>query len=441
MKFIADFHIHSSFSMATSKNSNLENFYIAAQLKGITVLATGDITHPGWFAEVTEKLEPAEQGLYRLKRDIEKICDEKIPQSCRSKVRFMLVSEISSIYKKKEKTRKNHNLVFLPDLAVAKKFKRKLEKKGNIASDGRPILRLDSRNLLEILLETDEDAFLVPAHIWTPWFSLLGSKSGFDSLKDCFEDMSHHVFAVETGLSSNPEMNWKVSFLDDLTLISNSDAHSPGKIGRESNIFNTDLSYSSIKAALQHKNNKTFLGTYEFYPEEGKYYLDGHKKCNVRLNPEKTLNYRGTCPVCQKPLSVGVLNRVEEIGDRKNGEKPEITHPFHSVIQLEEIISEIFQTKTRTKKVMKLYELALDKLGPELTILNSLSISDIESAKIPMLGEAIKRMREGKLSIQPGYDGEFGKIQIFTEKERNKFDVKAYFLPDSEKHDRLNQLN
>ena len=240
MKFIADLHVHSHFSRATSKNLDLEHLYVSAQLKGITVVATGDITHPEWFKEISEKLEPAETGLYRLKKSIEKNCDEQVPLSCRSNVRFMLNSEISSIYKKTGKTRKNHNLVFLPDLAVAESFNRKLARIGNIVSDGRPILGLDARNLLEILLETSDQAFLVPAHIWTPWFSLLGSKSGFDSIKECFDDISSYIFAVETGLSSNPVMNWRVSFLDGLPLMSNSDAHSPDKLGREANIFNTD---------------------------------------------------------------------------------------------------------------------------------------------------------------------------------------------------------
>ncbi len=304
MKFIADLHVHSHFSRATARSLDLENLYISAQLKGITVVATGDITHPEWFKEISKKLEPAESGLYRLKKNIEKICDEHVPLSCRSNVRFMLNSEISSIYKKKGKTRKIHNLVFLPDMSVAKLFNLKLAKIGNIASDGRPILGIDARNLLEMLLETSDEAFLVPAHIWTPWFSLLGSKSGFDSVNECFEDLSSQVFAVETGLSSNPSMNWRVSFLDKLTLISNSDAHSPDKLGREANIFNTELSYPAMKIALQHRNSKIFLGTYEFYPEEGKYYYDGHRNCSIRFSPEMTLNNGGNCPVCGKPLTI-----------------------------------------------------------------------------------------------------------------------------------------
>jgi DNA helicase II / ATP-dependent DNA helicase PcrA len=417
MKFIADLHIHSHFSRATARNLDLEHLYVSAQLKGITVVATGDITHPEWFKEVSEKLEPAEPGLYRLKKNIEKKCDEQVPMSCRIDVRFVLNSEISCIYKKKGKTRKNHNLVFLPDLAVAASFNRKLSKIGNIVSDGRPILGFDARNLLEILLETSDQAFLVPAHIWTPWFSLLGYKSGFDSLKECFEDISSHIFAVETGLSSNPVMNWRVSFLDGLTLISNSDAHSPDKMGREANIFNTDLSYPALKKALQHRDSRSFLGTYEFYPEEGKYYYDGHRNCSIRFSPEMTLSYGGRCPVCGKPLTIGVLNRVEELCDRKAGEKPQNASPYYSIIPLKEIISEIFKVGSGSQKVMRHYQHTIQVLGSELAILGSISLSDIDLAGIPMLKEAVKRMREGNIRIIPGYDGEFGKIQIFTENE------------------------
>ena len=322
MKFLADLHIHSHFSRATAKNLNLENIYIAAQLKGITVVGTGDFTHPGWFTELKEKLVPAEEGLFRLKDEIAEKCDKQIPKLCRRAVRFILVSEISNIYKKNQKTRKNHNLVYMPGLEVAEEFNSKLDRIGNIESDGRPILGLDTRDLLEIILETSDRAFLIPAHIWTPWFSLLGSKSGFDSIEECFEDLTAHIFAVETGLSSDPLMNWRVSGLDGLTLVSNSDAHSPLKLGREANIFNTELSYAAIKSAIQTGDSDRFLGTMEFYPEEGKYHLDGHRKCNIRLSPEKTRALEGKCPVCGDPLTLGVLYRVEELADRPEGAKP-----------------------------------------------------------------------------------------------------------------------
>ncbi|MCK4985387.1 MAG: DNA helicase, partial [Desulfobacterales bacterium] len=317
MKFIADLHVHSKFSRATAKNLDLENLYIAAQLKGITVVGTGDFTYPAWFDEISEKLVAAEPGLFKLKDELARQCDTQVPPSCRSTVRFILTTEISNIYKKNGKTRKNHNLVFAPDLDIARKFNAKLDKIGNIKSDGRPILGLDARNLLETLLETSERAFLVPAHIWTPWFSVLGSKSGFDSIEECFDDLTPHIFAAETGLSSDPAMNWRVSSLDDLTLVSNSDAHSPLNLGREANVFDTELSYSAIKTALKTGDPKQFLGTFEFYPEEGKYHIDGHRTCKISFWPATTIKHDGRCPACGKPLTLGVLYRVEELADRK----------------------------------------------------------------------------------------------------------------------------
>ncbi|MDA3835786.1 MAG: endonuclease Q family protein [Spirochaetales bacterium] len=419
MKFIADLHVHSKYSRATARNLDLENMYIAAQLKGITVVGTGDFTHPGWFSEIREKLIPAEEGLYKLRKEIATECDKNVPPSCRGKVRFVLVSEISNIYKKNDKTRKNHNLVFVPNLDIADKFNAKLDKIGNIRSDGRPILGLDAKNLFEILLETSDQAFLIPAHIWTPWFSVLGSKSGFDSIEECFEDLTPHIFAVETGLSSDPPMNWRITSLDNLTLVSNSDAHSPQKLGREANIFDTALSYPAIRTALKTGDPKQFLGTFEFYPEEGKYHFDGHRKCNVCLGPENTIKNKGICPVCGKPLTIGVLSRVEELADRPIKDKPKKTHPYYSIVPLTAILSEILQVGPGSKKVQRNYNAALNELGSEFTILYDLKPEAIEMAGIPLLGEAIRRMRNKTIEISPGYDGEFGRVKIFSEDERN----------------------
>jgi DNA helicase II / ATP-dependent DNA helicase PcrA len=422
MKFIADFHVHSRFSRATSKNLDIENLYIAAQLKGITVIGTGDFTHPGWLAEIKEKLVPAEPGLFKLKKEISKQCDEQVPASCGGEVRFMLVSEISNIYKKNKKTRKNHNLVFLSDFNQADDFASKLDKIGNIKSDGRPILGLDARDLLEMLLETDDKGFLVPAHIWTPWFSLLGSKSGFDSIEECFEDLTSYIFAVETGLSSDPEMNWRVSALDGMTLISNSDAHSPLKLGREANLFDTQLSFSAIKSAIQSGDPEKFIGTLEFYPEEGKYHLDGHRNCKVRSWPHKTRKSGGLCPVCNKPMTLGVLYRVEELADRPAGVKPKKHHPYFNAIPLVEILSEVLNVGPNSKKVTETYKDLLEKLGPELDILTTLDKDKIDCAGIPLLSEAITRVRQNDIVLLPGYDGEFGKIKIFDSEERQKLD-------------------
>jgi ATP-dependent DNA helicase UvrD/PcrA len=418
MKFIADLHVHSKFSRATAKNLDLENLYIAAQLKGVTVVGTGDVTHPAWFAEICEKLEPAEPGLFKLKQAHAKICDQQVPPACRNMVRFILSTEISNIYKKDNRTRKNHNLVLLPDLETAAKFNAKLENIGNIKSDGRPILGLDARNLLEILLEISDQGILIPAHIWTPWFSMLGSKSGFDSIKECFEDLTSYIFAVETGLSSDPPMNWRVSGLDGLTLVSNSDAHSPMNVGREANIFNTGLSYPDIKSALASKDPETFLGTFEFYPEEGKYHLDGHRNCKVRLWPQKTMKYDGICPVCGKPLTLGVLYRVEELADRNENKKPEDRPPFYSIVQLTDIISEILMVGPNSKKVQNSYQKALCQLGSEFNILHVLAPQEIDRAGTPLLGEAIRRMRNKEIHVLPGYDGEYGRVKLFKPRER-----------------------
>jgi len=417
MKFIADFHVHSKYSRATSKNSDLENLYISAQLKGINVIGTGDFTHPGWFSEIEKKLSPAEEGLFKLKREIAKPLNEHIPGACRGDVRFILTSEISSIYKKNGKTRKNHNLVFIPDLSIAKQFNSKLDKIGNINSDGRPILGLDAKNLLEIVLDTSDNNFLIPAHIWTPWFSLLGSKSGFDTLEECFEDLTEYIFAVETGLSSDPPMNRRIKFLDDLTLISNSDAHSPNKLGREANLFDTDMSFGKIRRAMEKCDSDAFLGTFEFYPEEGKYHLDGHRKCGIRSWPNKTIAKNGICPVCEKPMTLGVLYRVEKLADRAEGFLPENKPIYQSIIPLREIISAVLGVGPDTKKVSYHYNRLLHQFGPELEIINSLPIEQIDYADLPGFGEAIQRVRQKNVTIYPGYDGEFGKIEIFNKDE------------------------
>jgi len=418
MKFITDLHVHSKYSRATANNLDLENLYIAGQLKGITVLGTGDVTHPAWFSEIKEKLEPAEAGLFRLREDIARDCKDSIPETCWGTVRFMLVSEISNIYKKNGKTRKNHNLVFFPDIEAVEKFNQALDNIGNIKSDGRPILGLDARNLLEISLEISSDSFLVPAHIWTPWFSMLGSKSGFESIQECFEDLTPHIFALETGLSSDPEMNWRVKNLDGLTLISNSDAHSPMKLGREASIFNTDLSYSHIKNAIKTGDPKFFLGTFEFFPEEGKYHIDGHRKCDHRSWPTDTIQAEGICPVCGKPMTLGVLYRVEQLADRPLGMRPERHHPFYHIIPLNEILSELLGVGPNTKKVNKVYSELLNSKGPELKILHEFPIESLNHADVPLLGEAIERVRKKEVQIFPGYDGAFGTIQLFTSQEK-----------------------
>ncbi|MCP4747012.1 MAG: UvrD-helicase domain-containing protein [Desulfobacteraceae bacterium] len=419
MEFVADFHIHSKYSRATAKNLDLENLYINAQLKGITVLGTGDFTHPGWWRQIRQKLVRAEGGLFKLNESIARQCDQNVPPPCRRDVRFMLVTEISNIYKKADKTRKNHNLVFLPDLDSAQTLINRLDKIGNIRSDGRPILGLDARNLLEIVLETSDEGYLIPAHIWTPWFSLLGSKSGFDCIEECFEDLSHHIFALETGLSSDPPMNWRVSSLDRFALVSNSDAHSPAKLGREANLFDTNLSYGAIKKALE-GGEEGFLGTIEFFPEEGKYHLDGHRKCGFRSMPAHTNELDKICPVCAKPLTLGVLYRVEQLADRPENYRCESARFHQNLIPLEDILSEVYQVGPKTKTVTQAYQRLIQRYGSEFYILRDIPLEDLKKFNYPLVAEAILKMRKNDVHFDAGYDGEFGKVRLFNADERDR---------------------
>jgi uncharacterized protein (TIGR00375 family) len=418
MKIAADFHVHSRFSRATSGDLDLEHIHSAARLKGLQVVGTGDFSHPGWFAEIEAKLEPVEPGLLRLGAERDRACNCEIPASCRNPVRFVLTTEISNIYKRDGRTRKNHNLVLVPDIDTARRLNRRLEKIGNIHSDGRPILGLDARDLLEIVLEVSPDAFLVPAHIWTPWFSMLGSQSGFNSLKECFGDLGAHVFAVETGLSSDPGMNWRVSSLDGLTLVSNSDAHSPANLAREANRFDTTLDYFALKSALQ--TGVGFEGTLEFFPEHGKYHLDGHRDCGVRLTPGETQQKDGRCPACGKPLTIGVLSRVEALADRAIGERPPGAKDYLRLVPLVDILAEVLQAGSKTGRVGAAYRSVIEALGPELTVLTDVELGQIDRLPIPLLAEAVRRVRAGELDIRPGFDGEYGKVGIFTARERSE---------------------
>jgi DNA helicase II / ATP-dependent DNA helicase PcrA len=417
MAFYADLHIHSRFSRATARNLDFENIYHAARTKGITVVGTGDFTHPAWVKEMASKLEPAEPGLFALKKELAAKIDDTIPVSCRNPVRFMLQVEISNIYKKAGRVRKNHNIIYFPDLASVKKFNARLDAIGNITSDGRPILGLDARDLLEIMLEINDQGFFVPAHIWTPWFSLFGSKSGFDHIHECFEDLTPHIFAVETGLSSDPPMNWRVADLDHVRLMSNSDAHSPGYLGRNACVFNTDLDFFAMKRSLETFDPDAYHGTLDMYPDQGKYHYDGHRKCRVSLDPDDTARLDGICPECGRPLTLGVLYRVRELADRPQGFVPDNRQGYTSIIPLADMLSEIFRVGPKTKKVTQYYQTAVCALGPELEILTRLTYDQIQAAGIPLLAEAVKRMRSGNVHVSPGFDGEFGRVRVFTPEE------------------------
>lgn len=410
MQFTADLHLHSCYSRATSRDMLPETIWKWAQYKGLTVLGTGDFTHPKWFSELSSKLETAGNGLYRLRREYQ---TADIVDSCKADTYFLLSAEISCIYKKNGKTRKIHCLVFVPDFATAARFNGVLGRLGNINSDGRPILGLDAKRLLEITMDISREALFIPAHAWTPHFSVLGAASGFDSIEECFEELSPAIPAIETGLSSDPPMNWRLSALDGLTLISNSDAHSPQKLGREANLFDVDLTYEDIARAIRTRDG--FLGTIEFFPEEGKYHYDGHRACNICWSPSETIGHEYLCPVCNRRLTVGVMHRVETLADRKDGIQPSHAPGFRSAVPLMEILAEAYRTGVGSKGVQDRYANLLAALGNELKILLSTPTSDIAGAGFPLVAEAIARMRAGRVYSSPGYDGEYGKIRIFDD--------------------------
>jgi len=409
MQFICDFHIHSKYSRATSKETDLDNLAKWAEIKGVDVLGTGDFTHPKWFSELKEKLIPAEEGLFKLKNS-------------ENKTRFILTVEISSIYTKNGKVRKIHNLIFAPSFEVAEKINTQLGWIGNLKSDGRPILGLDAKELAKIVLNISSDCMIIPAHAWTPWFSIFGHFSGFDSIEECFEEYAKDIYAIETGLSSDPEMNWAWSKLDNITLISNSDAHSPKKIAREANVFEGNkISYNLIKEAIMKKSNDLkLIKTIEFFPEEGKYHWDGHRNCGIVLNPEESLKYNNLCPRCGKMMTIGVMNRVLKLADRKIGYRPATAIPFVRLIPLEEIIANVLHYGVSAKAVQKHYENLIKTFKSELKILLEIKKEDIAKASSPEIAEGINKVRQGKVNVSPGYDGEFGKINIFGENEKPK---------------------
>ncbi len=415
MAFYADLHIHSKYSRATSKNCDLKHLAYWARKKGITVVGTGDFTHPVWQAELKEQLVPAEPGLFRLRPELEQEVTQMLPSACQGTTRFMLSVEISTIYKKGDKTRKIHHLLYAPNFSAVERMTERLSRIGNVKSDGRPILGLDSRHLLEITLESDPGSYLVPAHIWTPWFAALGSKSGFDAIDECYADLAPHIFAVETGLSSDPEMNWRVSSLDRFRLVSNSDAHSPEKLGREACVFDTELDYFSIRRALE--TGQGYQGTIEFFPEEGKYHLDGHRNCQIRLLPHQTKQLEGRCPACGKPLTVGVMHRVDDLADREDDTQPETAGAVQSLVPLPEMLSEILHVGPKSKKVGHYYEGLINQLGPELQLINDIPLEEIRKGGDTLIAEAISRLRRQEVIRDAGYDGVYGTIRLFREEE------------------------
>ena len=420
--FLADLHIHSKYSRATGRNADIPNIDLWARRKGIGLVGTGDFTHPAWREELADKLEPAEEGLYRIKEGarLRDVCELPVQP------RFVVSGEISCIYKQDGKVRKIHNVILLPSPDAAERLSLKLEAIGNIRSDGRPILGLSSYDLLAITLDVCPDAVFIPAHIWTPHFSMFGAFSGFDSVEECFGDLAPHIRALETGLSSDPLMNRRVPMLDGYTMVSNSDAHSPAKLGRESNLLDTELSYPALKKALD--TGEGFAGTLEFYPEEGKYHLDGHRNCGLRLTPKETAKLGGKCPVCGKKITIGVLNRLEQLASRQEDYVPDNAVHFEHLIPLPEVIAASLGISADGNKAGQLYVKLLRELGDEAHILRGASVSDLAAAGGERLAEGVRRMRAGQVIKNAGYDGEYGKIELFTPDELRNASGQISFL-------------
>lgn len=434
MRYYADLHIHSKYARACSPQLDVEHIDLWCRIKGLGLVATADFTHPKWFEELTAKLEPKGNGLYRLKPELRLQHPQFTPVS-QVEVSFMCATEVACIYKHAGAVRRVHHCIFAPSLEVVSKINAKLTALGcNLRADGRPILGLSSKRLLEILLEIDGRNVLIPAHAWTPWFAIFGSKSGYDSIQECFEDLTPHIFAIETGLSSDPPMNWRISALDNVALVSHSDAHSLPNLGREANVLEgSELSYAAVMQAVRGASSKRpaqtqasdlpleLVGTVEFFPDEGRYHYDGHRACNMRLSPEETAKHKGVCPVCGRELTIGVLNRVNKLADRAAGFKPRGALPFWSLLELDKLIAEAQGIKSRQSKLVEaqFWQLVSHGRG-ELPLLLDTPLEIIESFASPRLVEAIQRLRGGKVALlEPGFDGEYGTVHLFGADERS----------------------
>ncbi|MBU1130590.1 endonuclease Q family protein [Patescibacteria group bacterium] len=409
MPYICDLHIHSKYSRACSKELTLENIDKWAKLKGIDIIGTGDFTHPAWFNDIENQLEEAKSGLYKFK-------------GSDSGTLFMLTTELSCIYKQGGKARRLHICILAPNIDFVKKLIKELKDRGcNLAADGRPIIGLSAKELLKICLEIDENHLTIPAHAWTPWFAIFGSKSGFDSIEECYEELSEYIYSIETGLSSDPLMNRRLSKLDNITLISNSDAHSLPNLGREANVFDLqEASFKKIFEIIKDQDKKKFLYTIEFFPEEGMYHFDGHRECKISFSPAETKKRQGVCPQCKKLLTIGVLNRVDNLADRttdKIDEKRII--PYKSLIPLQEIIADSLNVGKQSKKVQGEYFNLINKGKSEFNILLNLSGGDLNNITSGKISEGIMRVREGRVKLTPGFDGQYGKIEIFSLAEKS----------------------
>lgn len=396
MQFIADFHIHSKYSRATSPNMDVESIAKFAKIKGIALVGTGDFTHPVWLKELREKLRPLGNGLFDYDGTL-----------------FMLTSEVNNVFNKGGKTKQIHNILFAPSFEIVEQVNEQLAKKGDLQSDGRPSLDMPASELVEVMMRISSECAIVPAHAWTPWRSIFGSASGFNSVEECFGEQSKHIFALETGLSSDPKMNWMLSSLDKYALISNSDSHSPQKIGREANVFSIEKpSYSEILNAVRKKDKNKFKLTIEFFPEEGKYHYDGHRLHNLRFSPEESIKNNNICPVCKRKLTIGVMHRVMELADRKFGYTPKDAIPFVHAIPLEELIANIHGKGVGTASVQEEYSSLISSFGTEFNVLLTADVDELRRKASEDVADAILRVRQGKVKILPGYDGVYGEIKL-----------------------------
>jgi DNA helicase II / ATP-dependent DNA helicase PcrA len=411
-KFIADFHIHSKYSHATSKFMDLPALAQWSQLKGIGVMGTGDFTHPLWQQELLHQLQEAEPGLFVLKAEVAKKVDDLVPAACKNTTRFLLSSEISTVFKRNGRCYRSHSIILAPSFDVVAKITAQLSKIGNIVSDGRPILGLDVKDLLKIILDSSPECMLIPAHIWTPWYGLLGSKSGFNSVNEAFGDLTKHIHAVEKGLSSNFLMNARLTELDQFAILCNSDAHSVQNLGREANVMHTDLSYAGITQALKNNDKKGLYAGIEFFPERGKYFGDGHRACNVYFTPQQTMQNNGVCPSCAKSITVGVLNRVEQLADRSIVQAQNVVRHRYRIVPLLDILSDQLGLPVTSSKLNKIYHHMLACLGNEFFILLHAPIDQIAQACTPGIAQAIAKVRNGEVIITPGYDGVYGRVEL-----------------------------
>ncbi len=395
---VADFHLHSRYSRATSSRLDLDLLSRWAQYKGITLLGTGDCTHPLWLAELKQKLKPTSGGLYEYQG-----------------ILFLLTSEVNASFLVGGKSHRIHNLLFLPDIPTAEELNRRLSRYGDLTSDGRPTLNLSARDLVRLCLDLSPDILIIPAHAWTPHFSIFGANSGFDTVEECFGDQASQIFCLETGLSSDPAMNWRVSRLDRYTLVSNSDSHSAGRIGREANVFDCEPSYAEILRILRTQDTQKFLYTVEFFPEEGKYHLDGHRACKSRITPEESLKNQNRCPVCGRKVTIGVMHRLRDLADRPEGYKPDKRIPFKNRVPLDQIIAEARGVGVGSKAVEQEYLDLVQRVAPEFQILMELPEEQLTRLLPAKIAQGVLKVRKGEVEILAGYDGEYGQVQIFQE--------------------------